>query len=137
MTNFRPLVCENLEKLKEQHPLMEVDGKTWTQKDREAALRRWTRSPNRERLIKNVTKTNNDIQAMYKSFLRLYGRLPEDLIGWLSLLQYDTDQNRYIKKNKVTRSEIWSSEFCKNLKRLSQHPIWQTEIDLLATAIQY
>ncbi len=112
--------------VRQQLPQLPLNA-TWTAKHRERVERSWIKDPKRERLL--ATHGQKDLLTLYKACLRLVHCLPEDIISCRFNLEYDMDQNR--------RIVFWSSQFCKTLKALLVHPMWDGSVALLAIAIQY
>ncbi|KAK0726172.1 hypothetical protein B0T21DRAFT_350341 [Apiosordaria backusii] len=138
---------KNLAEAKEVRPRLEINDKEWTAKDRAETERLWLKDPFYAKLVdKSPPKS---MLTMYKIFLRVHRCFPEDLIGCRHMLEYDLSQNRPFKTDrsrpgrndtepvKTGRSRLWSGPFCENLYKLSGHPMWQNNLELLALAIQY
>ncbi|KAM7212247.1 hypothetical protein V8F06_012383 [Rhypophila decipiens] len=108
----------------------EVGGLTLAEK--ESIREEWQRDPQREQLL----KSSNDMHTLYKTCLRLWKCVPEDIISRQFYLVYDQSQNIRGRKD-GKESLIWSTTFCKHLCALITHDVWATQPSRLATAIFY
>ncbi|KAK4213113.1 hypothetical protein QBC37DRAFT_374328 [Rhypophila decipiens] len=108
----------------------EVGGLTLAEK--ESIREEWQRDPQREQLLESST----DMRTLYKTCLRLWKCVPEDIISRQFYLVYDQSQNIRGRKD-GKESLIWSTTFCKHLCALIPHDVWATQPSRLATAIFY
>ncbi|KAF4927830.1 hypothetical protein CGCVW01_v002277 [Colletotrichum viniferum] len=98
----------------------------WTVKDEARLQASWQADPNREELIQY---NDADIGKVFRQSLRFFGITPFELISERHRLMYGGNSRGLRDK--------WTGGFIIALYQLLPHPLWEGNVHLLVTALQY
>ncbi|KAF3056450.1 hypothetical protein GL218_06433 [Daldinia childiae] len=110
-------------------------NKYWTREDENDLLDRFSRDPIIAKFDALNVKKNKDILPMWKIIRRFLGCFPMDIISPQNHLRYwkiDVDEDE-----EVDEDPNWSTSFCRKLKVLALHPVFEFNHNLLTLALQY
>ncbi|KAI8269130.1 hypothetical protein K4K58_002681 [Colletotrichum sp. SAR11_239] len=98
----------------------------WSAEDEAALQANWEADPNREELIQY---NDADIGKVFRQSLRFFGITPFELISDKHRLMYGANSRGLRDK--------WAGGFSIALYQLLPHPLWEGNVHLLVTALQY
>ncbi|KAI1799657.1 hypothetical protein F4811DRAFT_542767 [Daldinia bambusicola] len=107
----------------------------WTEKDERDLLGSWKSDPLAAELAKLDVRKNKDVLPLWKLVRRFLGCFPTEIICAQNSLRYSG--NFTDSKGNLMEDPNWSKTFCRRLKGLVLHGLFQLDQSLLVLALQY
>jgi hypothetical protein len=112
----------------------------WSEADDAKAQELWSDDkPMWESIPTSIT---SECQGVWKDCLQLFHCTPFDIAGAMHKLRFQTKSTQPNRSHRHSTSQVWSVNFCMQLRRLVTHSAWalgnhNTRPSKLSAAIQY